>query len=303
MQFWVGITDGEWFRFLAARRPQEVNFWQPSQRAPRRMEAGWPFLFKLHSPDDYIVGGGYFVRFTALPCFLAWEAFRENNGVLSLAGLIERTARYRHAAQTAGTVIGCNLLSEPFFFDRADWIPCPRNWSANIQRGLTYDTADTHGAGLWNAVLRKLQHIDARSAETVEAPRFGAEFLARARLGQGTFRILVTDAYHRRCAVTGEKTLPALEAAHIRAHAEAGPNRIDNGLLLRADIHRLFDDGYVTVDPDLRFVVSRRVREEFENGREYYRFHGAALANLPDRDTEHPSRAFLVWHNERVYKE
>jgi putative restriction endonuclease len=36
------------------------------------------------------------------------------------------------------------------------------------------------------------------------------------RLGQGAFRLLVTDAYQRRCAVTGERTLPVLDAAHIR---------------------------------------------------------------------------------------
>lgn len=112
----------------------------------------------------------------------------------------------------------------------------------------------------------------------------------------------MTDAYHRRCAVTGEKTLPVLEAAHIQSHAADGPNRTSNGLLLRADIHRLFDDGYVTVDPDLKLVVSRRLKEEFENGREYYRFHGERLANLPENPADRPSRAFIDWHNSVVYR-
>ena len=49
-----------------------------------------------------------------------------------------------------------------------------------------------------------------------------------------------------------------------------GAARVDNGLLLRLDIHRLFDRGYVTVDRDYRFVVSRRLKEEFDNGRTYY---------------------------------
>ena len=52
--------------------------------------------------------------------------------------------------------------------------------------------------------------------------RRGEAYLARARLGQGTFHTLVTDAYHRRRAVTGERSLPALEAAHIKAHAADG---------------------------------------------------------------------------------
>ncbi len=137
MKFWVGITDGDWFAHLSARRPDEVNFWQPGARAPRTMEPGWPFLFKLHSPKNFIVGGGFFIRFSQLPCFLAWEAFGEKNGATSLRELIERVARYRHAPQTPGSVLGCNILNAPFFFLEHEWIPIPKNWPANVQRGQT----------------------------------------------------------------------------------------------------------------------------------------------------------------------
>src|ERR1700731_3872940 len=109
---------------------------------------------------------------------------------------------------------------------------------------------------------------------------WGEPTLIRPRLGQGAFRIVVTDAYQRRCAVTGERTLPALEAAHIKPFAEGGSHEPTNGLLLRRDIHALFDCGYVTVTPDLRFNVSRRIKEEFENGRHYYQLHGQ-LISLP----------------------
>ena len=132
MRCWAGITDHDWIETLRRLQPDEVNFWQPSQRAPRAMDAGWSFLFKLHSPRNF-----------------------------------------------------------------------------------------------------------------------------------------------RR--------------------------RTRNGLLLRADIHRLFDDGYVTVDPDLRFVVSPRLHEEFENGRVYYALDGRSLANVPDRLPDQPGREFLEWHNSEVY--
>ena len=263
------------------------------------MDAGWPFLFKLHSPRNFVVGGGFFVRFTKLPCFLAWDAFREKNGASSLVELVQRVARYRKAPQTPGTAIGCNVLTEPFFFAEDEWIPIPRDWASNIVRGRTYDTASDTGDALWQAVEDRL--VTRQRAATVEEPRFGEAYLAKARLGQGAFRTLVTDAYRRRCAVTGERSLPALEAAHIRAHAAEGPNRTRNGLLLRADIHRLFDDGYVTVDPDLRFVVSPRLHEEFENGRVYYALDGRSLANVPDRLPDQPGREFLEWHNSEVY--
>jgi putative restriction endonuclease len=90
------------------------------------------------------------------------------------------------------------------------------------------------------------------------------------RLGQGAFRVLVTDAYGRRCAISNERTPPFLEAAHIRPYSENGPHQLSNGLLMRSDLHRLFDLRYITVDPDRRCtVISNRIREEFENGRDY----------------------------------
>src|SRR5215211_3132406 len=76
--------------------------------------------------------------------------------------------------------------------------------------------------------------------------RYGSEFLTRTRLGQGAFRVLVTEAYTRRCAVTGERTLPALEAAHIQPFSKLGPHLTTNGLLLRSDLHKLFDLGYLS---------------------------------------------------------
>lgn len=100
-----------------------------------------------------------------------------------------------------------------------------------------------------------------------DGPRNGQPTLVFPRLGQGSFRVLVTDAYGRRCAITSERTLPVLEAAHIRPYTLQGPHEIKNGLLLRSDLHKLFDGGYITVDPnDLSVVVSRRIREEFEKG-------------------------------------
>ena len=306
MIFWVGVTDKGWYDHLASLAPDEVNFWQPSERPPtKQLQPGHLFLFKLHAPHDYVVGGGYFLRFTSLPTRLVWEAFGERNGVSSYAALMRRLDKYRAETATGDTVIGNNILNAPFFFPEEHWIPIPPDWKKNIVRGKTYDTGTAAGTALFTAVRETLALTAAPQAGSPitdgDGSRFGTEYLARARLGQGAFRVLVTDAYHRRCAVTGEKTLPVLEAAHIRAHADQGPNSVSNGLLLRADLHRLFDGGYVTVDRDLRFVVSNRVREEYENGREYYAHHGRRLADLPDTPAELPSAEFIDWHNERIF--
>ena len=78
MKIWVGVTDKNWYEHLTKLAPDEVNFWQPSgSRNFRVLRPGEPFLFKLHSPDNFIVGGGYFVRFSAVPASLAWGAFEQ----------------------------------------------------------------------------------------------------------------------------------------------------------------------------------------------------------------------------------
>ena len=110
--------------------------------------------------------------------------------------------------------------------------------------------------------------------------------------------MIVTDAYARRCAITGERTLPVLEAAHIKPYVSGGPHQPENGLLLRSDLHRLFDQGYVTVDAHaLKVIVSSRIREEFENGRDYYELQGRAI-RLPRDAANLPSREYLAFHNE-----
>jgi putative restriction endonuclease len=82
MNAFVGITDYDWFRFLASRPDlEEVNFWRPGGRAGfKALRPGELFLFKLHAPRHFVVGGGLFAHFTKLPASLAWDAFGEANG-------------------------------------------------------------------------------------------------------------------------------------------------------------------------------------------------------------------------------
>lgn len=61
--------------------------------------------------------------------------------------------------------------------------------------------------------------------------------------------------------MTGEKTLPVFEAAHIRPFSKEGPHLPSNGLLLRADLHTLFDRGLMTITEDNRIEVSGHIKE------------------------------------------
>jgi putative restriction endonuclease len=308
MKIYAGVTDIDWFNFLGREQPDEVNFWRPSARqAFRALEPNDLFLFKLHSPYNYIAGGGFFVRYSALPLSLAWEAFETKNGTPNYSEFRNAIFKYRKSDQRTepDPEIGCIILSMPFFFERHQWIPVPEDWQPNIVQGKTYDTGTLLGRTLYNQVMeilnaRKLYQSEL-IAESHEGNRYGSPQIVYPRIGQGTFKVMVTEAYHRRCAVTGEKTLPVLEAAHIKPFFKSGPHLTSNGLLLRRDFHTLFDRGYITINEDYRIEVSKRIKEDYGNGRDYYAFHGKKLAVLPDKDQDKPAKQFLLWHNENVY--
>jgi putative restriction endonuclease len=299
----VAVTDGDWFDHLRSRpHLDEVNFWAPSARSFKALTPGELFLFKLHAPRNAIVGGGVFTYANDLPCSLAWEAFGEGNGAASLAQMRARIAKYRKADPNdrSDFAIGCRILTQPFFLPEHRWIPIPESWAPNIVSFKRYSTEEPEGLRLWEAVQGGIEPA-AQLGFAEEQARYGEPALVRPRLGQGTFPVLVTDSYQRRCAVSGEKTLPALDAAHIRPYGEGGSHDASNGILMRRDIHSLFDAGYVTITPELRFEVSGRIREEFSNGRHYYALHGSPIA-VPDRAVLRPDRSALQWHNERLFR-
>jgi putative restriction endonuclease len=304
----VAVTDGEWFDQLRQKIDlAEVNFWSPSDSSFRALEPGELFLFKLHSPHNFIVGGGVFAYANSMPCSLAWETFGEANGANSLNEMRARIAKYRRIKPDGKEdfVIGCRILTQPFFLSRSQWIPVPENFSKNIVKFKGYGTDDAVGRQLWDSVQDALsdggKFERAQGFEFGPQARYGEPMLIRPRLGQGAFRILVTDNYRRRCAISGERTLPALDAAHIRPFSDGGSHEASNGVLLRRDIHSLFDLGYVTITPDLRFEVSKRIREEYENGRHYYALHGRSVT-VPEIIERRPDLSALAWHNEHRFK-
>jgi putative restriction endonuclease len=307
MNLLVAVTDNDWFTLLSSRdHVDEVNFWRPSPGASfKALLPGELLLFKLHAPENFIVGGGFFTRFHQLPLNFAWDTFKEANGVTSLPEMRKRIAHYRHMPIAPGEdpAIGCIMLAEPFFWPRDLWIPSPPDFKLNTVQYKGYDSETGTGRELWGAVAERLKVLPPGSLEpgtatlaAVESNGFGKPQVIFPRLGQGLFRILVTDFYDRRCAITGERTLPVLDAAHIMPFALVQRHEVPNGLLLRSDLHRLFDGGYLTVDPkDRKVVVSKRIKEEFDNGREYYKLEGLVLQE-PSTPWARPSAENLEYH-------
>jgi putative restriction endonuclease len=309
----ISPTDFGWYQFLASTGLQEVNFWTPSAHRAFRAERFSPFFFKLKSPHNAICGLAFFATWTRLPDWMAWECFDRGNGCESLPAMQAKICRLRqgmrYVEREGPDMIGCILLVNPMFFPREAWVPQPSNWPVRSLTPVRYDLTAGEGRRVWDACRERMnsqsvlrEHADWFPQEVREGtPRYGAPVMIQPRLGQGTFRVAVTDAYQRACAVTGEHSLPALEAAHIRPYSDDGPHEVSNGLLLRSDLHRLFDKGYVTVTPERKIIVSRRLRTDYENGRSYYPYHDRPLQVVPRGAHDLPSAEHLAWHNEHVF--
>jgi putative restriction endonuclease len=305
MKLYAGITDADWFRYLRERNAEEMNFWRPRATTKFKiLEQNELFLFKSKYPESMIVGDAFFVRHATLPLDLAWKAFGEASGMLSLQVFREKIQALRHDREF-NPVIGCTILTQPFYLEEKLYINPPLDWSSNIVTGKSYEIkAGSEGLRLFEEAQRSFRLANPELS-VVEEPleqRLGKELIIRPRLGQGGFRVMVLDEYSRRCVITGEKTLPVLEAAHIKPCPENGPHRISNGIPMRSDLHTLFDSGYLTLTKEFNAEVSRRIREEFSNGREYYALHGKQLVSMPEDPGNRPASDILEWHRNHCYR-
>ena len=97
-----------------------------------------------------------------------------------------------------------------------------------------------------------------------------------ARPKQAAFRLEVMEIFGSRCAITGCTAQDALEAAHVVSVSEGGGYAPDNGILLRRDIHRLFDLNLVAIDPQcLEVNIADEIADD-------YREYAGAPVDLPD---------------------
>jgi putative restriction endonuclease len=306
---YVGVTDGDWYRYLAARPTlAEVNFWRPGgSREFHALSIGEPFFFKTHYPHNSVVGGGFYSGFRALRVSEAWEFFGEANGAPSLFDMRNRIARYRRTrlGSSDDPLIGCVFVRDVTFFPQNVPAEPPPDFAPNIVQGKSYDLssgmAKPYFDTLFNRLLGVTIELDAERPWHRPGPVFGDPRLTAPRLGQQAFQAVVYEAYHRHCAVTGVKIRPVLQAAHIRPLHKGGEHRADNGLLLRSDVHTLYDRGYLAVDPRHKLMVSPRLRDEFGNGEEFYARAGEVI-DLPERRADKPNREFLEWHLDEVFQ-
>ena len=305
---YVAVTDIDWYHYLSSRPTiHEVNFWRPYGSRPFKvLQSGEPFIFKAKAPLNKIVGGAIYEGFVSLNISRAWEFFGEGNGVASTEALTQRVRSItgERLDEIGDREIGCVLLRDLWFLPDQEQLPAPEAFSANIVQGKSFSCPGEDA--IVDAVVQRIlrqQEWPAELGQDAEnlGPTHGLPRLVTPRLGQAGFKAVVQEAYIRRCAVTRHQILPTLQAAHILPVSEGGQHRVDNGILLRSDVHTMFDRGYIGIDEDYRLRVSPRLRSEFGNGEEFYSKEGQVIT-LPVAMQNRPSTEFLSWHLEKIFR-
>lgn len=323
MNIYVANTDEHWYQFLLDQQNvDEVNFWKPMGNSNfAALKEGELFLFKLKKKfGGKVVGFGQFLMFQPMNVRDAWDFFGMENGVESILDMMQRINHYtrknRGFTATRDHTIGAIVVTNPVFFPHEFWVDAPEDWKDQIVTGKTY--------GMESEVGRRLVRDCLRVAEMLQVPlfddlagvqeskgaiptnrmseqgdRYSDPVVRRIRLGQGGFRMKIRSIYGK-CAVSEEHSMPVLEAAHIRSYADDGSHEITNGILFRSDIHKLYDRGYVTVDPDYRFRVSGRLNEEYNNGKTYYQLDQKKIW-LPSEKEHWPDQENLEYHQQEVF--
>lgn len=195
--------------------------------------------------------------------------------------------------------------------------PRDRLFREGRYQNVTYALYDRHKHGTWDLqrnkegkfqaveipsnvdtlALAAAEHALANDMPPIDSDHDAREWVLRAvamRRGQQAFRASLIDAYGGQCAITGCSVVEILEAAHVRGYLGDYTHRVDNGLLLRADLHTLFDLHRIWVDDDFVVRITGRLL-----GTEYEVLDGQRL-RLPNNSAHRPKPEHLAHHRRGV---
>lgn len=295
----IGLTDLDWFTMLKSGLLRSVvNFWTPTPWNFSSLREGEHFYFLLKAPVRKIGGFGEFDHYEEITVSEAWDRFGTANGVSSLTALSERMRKYvgrrtDRDISNPDPVIGCIVLRQPFFFDD-DMFFASEDRGAPVPRQVVkFKTFRDINTLLRDpAPGNTLEPFELVNPEGVQR-RTGTTAL---RPHQQQFRHRVLEAYSGLCAITGESTVEVLQAAHIQPYIDKRSNDVRNGILLRSDLHALFDAGLISIDSRRCINVSPYLDSE-----EYRSLEGKQI-RLPKSRENHPSLDALEFHRQRVFR-
>lgn len=260
------------------------------------------FIVKRNG-QEFICGGGFFCVSRTLEPSKAWDLFGVNNGADSYQDFL---FQLKEGGWNDGEKMISNELNGCFALSRHEAYPIPKQLDVNVETGSTicYSLDSPQGRFLaLVAMHRRSPHLRPGTFNN-EWPGI---YLMAAEKHASDYSIVfftrMLRAYDFRCAITGDRTQPLLDVAHIRTFYDERFTRPGNGIVMRTDIHRLFSQGYITCeyssDNEVIVIVSKDL--VVQGGREYMKYDGVKLL-MPDDKAMWPNRDYLVWHHERRFE-
>lgn len=287
--FAISPTDIEWFKFLRTEGlNSEINFWTPTPWNVSRLASGDKLYFMLKSPIRKIGGYGQFVEYKNMSVNDAWNKYGFKNGCTSKQELIERLDKYKASNSSdersvTDSEIGCIVLTNAVYYDDDKFLDLD-NYEIDFSRFIVKIKYYNENDPLEIATQSTLKEFELlpTSIEKLKKSRLVTE-----RKGQGNFRAIITTAYSNKCCITSETTPELLEAAHIQPYFDENSNHVKNGLLLRVDLHKLYDNGLLYIDESFKIHISPEVKSEF-----YRKLNGTTI-RLPENNNLYPSKEAL----------
>ena len=204
-----------------------------------------------------------------------------------------RGLRIGTRAGSIDPVIGCIILTDTVLFDEEDFF-APAVYGLEFAPQIVmYKTFEGRGIPYTPRTLNVQAQF--RLVTTGQGGR--KHVPVKDRKGQPAFRQKVLTAYGNQCAITATRITEVLQAAHIQPYVNEDSNHVQNGLCLRADIHALFDEGLIALNPDYSIIVSERVTAA---SKEYRKLNGRSL-RLPSDPNLHPSKAAIDYHRANIF--
>lgn len=296
--FTIAPTDNRWVRLLSEKTYlTRVNFWTPTPWNVRSIELGSRFYFMMKAPIRKIGGHASYGGYLNHTVSNAWKEFGLGNGVTSLDEMRSRIVEYaakraKDWEETTDPEIGCILLDDPVFYEEKDFFT-PEEFGVSFKREIvkykTYAEVDPFGVTEALAAADSGFLLVPGSANKTSTSK-------KDRKQEAVFRKLIRGVYGEQCCISAGSELSVLEAAHIQPYVDERSNHIQNGLLLRTDLHRLFDNGLIALDDDRCVILSPELRDP-----EYQKFQGQQI-RLPRLSKDIPSLEAIRAHRKFVFR-
>ena len=312
-------TDPNWISYLLDNGIKNPVFWLKRNNSPHRaaLVEGHPIFFRITGTNPPVIKGFGYVKHT-LPIRLqqAFLTYGDRLGYSTIGNMVETSSAWTSGVELeTGTEVFCIEVV------KFQVIQDIRTDTELRELGIDFDHRHVvTGKGLDDSQTERLLALANQKSiyktnllekffsenvnpyrteeftpQDIQDAREKIARLVSKRRGQPEFRRMLLSAYNSQCAISLCDATPALEAAHIIPYRGPETNHISNGLLLRADIHTLFDLGFIVVDttrmaieihPDLR-------------ASSYHTLSGSPL-HLPDREELWPSKEALNWHRQEA---